>query len=150
MLDYYEQLEPYSVTAESKLAEFGGEDTDVRLLAEPYRTVAIVFAAQGVIDNGGLTYFFEADFPTSPPYSLFSDAYRRIGMRAAADAIDDAAASFGLDRPEADARFRREFMNSQFGTEEGESKLDIQWNDCICGDKSVWKSLYTWVMANGG
>jgi hypothetical protein len=31
------------------------------------KTILLVHAAQGVIDNGGLQYFFEADWPDRPP-----------------------------------------------------------------------------------
>ena len=33
---------------------------DINQLHDPIRTVVLVHAAQGVIDNGGLQYFFES------------------------------------------------------------------------------------------
>ena len=49
--------------------------SDINQLHDPIRPVVLVHAAQGMIDNGGLQYFFEADFPGNPPYSLFSISY---------------------------------------------------------------------------
>ena len=49
---------------------------DVTLLSVPFQTIVAVTTAQGIIDNGGLEYFFGADFPNHPPYSFFVEAYR--------------------------------------------------------------------------
>jgi hypothetical protein len=54
-------------------------------LPEPLATTWAVVTSQGVIDNGGLQYFFENDWPASVTYSVFSDAYRTIGGIEAAD-----------------------------------------------------------------
>jgi hypothetical protein len=53
---------------------------DVSLLPLPLQTVAVIYSAQGVIDNGGLEYFYESDFDGTPEYSFFVNAYRRIGV----------------------------------------------------------------------
>ena len=128
-------------------------DNDPSKLNEPYRTVAIISAAQGVIDNGGLEYFFAADWPSKPPYSLFSDAYRRIGKREAAEDIENAAASFGIECPEQDRELRRQFIENQFGgfDENGHETAglnEFQWTDRICGDDSVWDALADWIKEN--
>lgn len=81
----------------AKLQRAGG---DPRNLDEPFRTLAIVCAAQGVIDNGGLRYFFENNWPGQPPYALFAQAYRNIGAAVLAQAIEEAAAAFGFPHPE--------------------------------------------------
>src|SRR5262245_43487107 len=67
---------------------------DLRRLDLKDQAILAVSSAQGVIDNGGLAYFFEEDWPGQPSYSLFSDAYRRIGADAAARFLDAAAALF--------------------------------------------------------
>ena len=46
------------------------------------RTI-VVYAAQGIIDNGGFQYLFESDFPGCPPCSLTVPAFRRNGAREA-------------------------------------------------------------------
>lgn len=117
-------------------------DDDLSNVEEPYRTVAIIYAAQGVIDNGGLVYFFENDWPRTPPYSVYADAYERIGRLEAAKAIRDAAASFGIDTPEKNIETRRQFIEQHYNDDE----VGVDgWNDCICGDKKVWSDLASWV-----
>jgi hypothetical protein len=119
------------------------------LLEEPCRTVAIIYSAQGVIDNGGLAYFFEADWPNQPPYSLFVEAYRRIGKDDSADAIQHAANSFGIPEPEKHQQLRDEFMQRHFWTDD-DSEPTVQWDNTICGDKEVWSKLAQWIRAEGG
>lgn len=75
--------------AYQQLDKVGGDLTKVE---PPLQTVAIIYTVQGMFDNGGFRYIFENDFPFSPPYSLFSDAYRRIGAIEAADLLDKAVA----------------------------------------------------------
>ncbi len=130
-------LEHASAIAFQRLDEVDG---DIAKLAEPFQIVALIYSAQGVIDNGGLIYFFESDWPANPPYSLFVDAYRRIGRIAAADALDQAAKSFGVPFPERDSDLRNRFMENE-GTDE--------WDDCICGDEDVWRDLANWIRSNG-
>jgi hypothetical protein len=75
--------------AEYTFAELKRLGRDPAKLPAPLQTVALIYPAQGIIDNGGFEYFFEADFDFNPPYSLISAAYRRIGAVDAADCIDN-------------------------------------------------------------
>ena len=118
---------------------------DLTRLDEPYRTVAIIFGSQGIIDNGGLYYFFENDWPNNPPYSTFAGAYETIGCIEAAEAIRNAAASFGFANPELDFKRRRAYMESNYNEETFEVN---GWNDCICGDERVFPHLAFWVREN--
>ncbi|WP_456953371.1 DMP19 family protein [Lysobacter sp. HA35] len=93
------ELESLSERAFEALEAVGG---DINRPSEPARTVVIVYSAQGIIDNGGLPYFFYSDFPGSPRYSVFSAAYLRIGAADAAEAIALAAKLFPF--PEATCR----------------------------------------------
>ncbi len=120
-------------------------ENDLSRVEEPYRTVAMIIAAQGVIDNGGLVYFFENDWPHTPPYSVYADAYERIGRLAAARAIRDAAASFGIETPEKNVEARRQFIEDHYN--ESEFGVDC-WEDCICGDETVLSALAEWVRKN--
>jgi hypothetical protein len=79
---------------------------------EQFQTVWAVEQAQGVIDNGGLQYFFENDWPENPPYALFIDAFRRIGAQQAADCIQDAVEMFPSKSPHLDYQMRRDYMDS--------------------------------------
>ncbi len=96
----------------TELEKVGGE---LDRLAEPFRTVAIIASAQGVIDNGGLRFFFEKDWPGQPPYSLFAEAYQEIRATAAADAIDAAAALFAFPEPERSEERRHAVLASATG-----------------------------------
>src|ERR687890_591346 len=72
---------------------------DLRKLPARLRTVVLVHAAQGIIDNGGVQYFFESDFPGQPPYSVFVDAYHTIGAEDEAQALADAVKLFPFANP---------------------------------------------------
>ena len=113
-------------------------------LPEPHRTVAAICQAQGVIDNGGLRYFFENDWPNNPPYSEFADAYERIGCIDAAVAIREASATFGVPDPERRIDVRRDYIEQNCDSKTGE--ID-GWNDCICGDDPVYSRLAEWLQS---
>ncbi|TWT33011.1 DMP19 family protein [Blastopirellula retiformator] len=143
-------LEQVSDTAFKMLKKVDNDPTQIE---EPYRTVAIIYAAQGVIDNGGLIYFFESDWPGQPPYSLFADAYQRIGRVEAAAALREAAESFGITEPEKHREQRQAYMDRFLGEDEDDEEFEevsegIPWNDCICGDEQVWTDLAAWVRKN--
>lgn len=131
-------LDKLSGVAFQRLSEV---DDDPARVEEPYRTIAIVYSAQGIIDNGGLRYFFENEWPHKPPYSEFADAYERIGRVDAANALRSAAASFGVARPERDREMRRAYIEENHD----EATFGVRgWDDCICGDEQVWKDLAAW------
>jgi hypothetical protein len=94
-------------------------------LAEPLFTVWAVEQAQGIIDNGSFQYFFENDWPENPSYSLFVDAFRRIGAQEAAACIQDAVQMFPSINPHLDYQMRRDYMNSLRDKEDdSESVMD--------------------------
>lgn len=122
-------------------------------LPPPVRVVAVVATAQGVIDNGGLQYFFEADFPNRPPYSLFIDAYRAIGALAEAQAIADAADLFPFDEPHLHQPRRDEYLE-QF-LEGGSHRRDSPFEShrkalSLEGSKRVWRLLKKYVEQQHG
>ena len=85
------RLERASAYAAERVREAGG---DVSQLPEPVQTVVVVDTAQGIIDNGGLGYFFESDFPGNPPYSFFVEVFRRIGAESVASCIEQTSRMF--------------------------------------------------------
>jgi hypothetical protein len=87
---------PYDY-AVSRLHEASG---DIEALPLALQTLLVVESAQGIIDNGGLEYFYEADFPNNPPYSVFVEAYRRIGAESAASCIESTARMFPFEEPQ--------------------------------------------------
>jgi hypothetical protein len=123
--------------------------SDINQLHDPIRTVVLVHTAQGVIDNGGLQYFFEADFPGKPSYPLFVEAYRRIGADDAASKLEQAVALFPFPNPHRAVRKRNAFMD-RFKDEEGEavnSPFEPLIN-ALCGNKTVWRRLDKYIQNN--
>jgi hypothetical protein len=119
------------------LAEVKRAGDDLSKLPRPLQIVALVHAAQGIIDNGGLQYFFEADFLGTPPYSVFSDAYRTIGATSAADAFDQAVSMFGSRSPHKHRIKRNHFLDAE---QKRPGKFS-QLSNSMCGDKQVWELL---------
>ena len=76
-------------------------------LNEAQRTVVLVVAAQGIIDNGGLSTFFHSNFPDQIPYERFAEAFENIGATEAGDAIRKALSVFSIEHPELDYEHRR-------------------------------------------
>jgi len=132
---------PYDY-AVSRLHEASG---DMGALPLALQTLLVVESAQGIIDNGGLEYFYEADFPNNPPYSVFVEAYRRIGAESAASCIEDTARMFPFEEPQLFEGLRQLWLEklrgdpmSEFGRLSGR----------ICGDGSVWIKLGEYVKRN--
>jgi len=123
--------------------------SNIAALPERVRTVIMVDAAQGVIDNGGLQYFFEMDFPDKPPYSDFINAYRRIGAVDAAAAMERAVALFPLKEPHLHVSKRNKFMDS-FKNKEGDeiNSPFTPLTDLLCGNKNVWRQLEAFIERN--
>ena len=119
---------------------------DVTKLVTPIRTVALVHAAQGVIDNGGLQYFFESDFPGKPDYALFVEAYRAIGADDAARTLAQAVALFPFESPHMHVKKRNEFLDSFL--DEDDEPVDSPFEPLtgkLCGEQSVWEKLKKYV-----
>jgi hypothetical protein len=113
----------------------------------PLQTVVVIYSAQGIIDNGGLEYFYESDFNNEPPYFFFTEAYRRIGADEAADCIEKTAAMFGIPDPHLKRLERWDFLERIKGDETHEFSLLSR---KICGDQQVWKKLAEYVATNHG
>jgi hypothetical protein len=115
-------------------------NNDLIALSEPLLTLIVVESAQGVIDNGGLTYFFEENFPGTPPYTTFSEAFRRIGAHAAADCLEQAIALL----PAAslfDANARKNYMKER-------PELFERFDEELCGNQNIRKCLEEYVAGN--
>jgi hypothetical protein len=112
-------------------------DHDITQLAEPLQTLLAVISAQGIIDNGGFQYFFESDFPHNPPYTVFIDAYRRIGAEDAAQALEQAVARFPFAEPHFHCELRQEYMDAN--SRDDRHVFDDL--DCICGDDENYTRL---------
>jgi len=138
-----EDSSPLDSLIDAAFARFAEVDFELSKLEEPARTMVIITSAQGRIDNGGLRCFFEGDFPGTPPYSLFEEAYARIGCATISAAIKDAVRSFGLASPESCVEERRAYMNDHL---DEESQAIRGWDDRGCGDTTVWSKLVQWAL----
>jgi len=141
-MDDDEYLELGSDLAFSELEKV---DDQILRLPEHLQTVAIIYSAQGIIDNGGLRYFFENDFPDNPPYSVFVEAYKRIGSKGAAKDLLDAVKSFPFEDPHLKDEERNEFIETNYD----EKKREVTgWNDSLCGDQRIWDNLAKYIRKN--
>jgi hypothetical protein len=127
-------------------ATAAGEKVSFKLdrLSEPVRTVLVVEVAQGIIDNGGLRYFFESDFDGQPPYEDFCDAYRRIGANDCADALKQAVEMFPFDNPHLDAEQRNIYLDL-FYADEDDSEAFAELDDILVGNEPVWEKMADYV-----
>jgi hypothetical protein len=113
---------------------------DLAQLNEAEQTILLVHGAQGVIDNGGLQFFFENDWSGQPSYSAFVEALRRIGAWQAADRLERAASMFPFKEPHRDQVARRRFLESLSAGHEFE-RLSMQASQ----DAGVWSNLAAFV-----
>ncbi|MDF1800140.1 MAG: DUF4375 domain-containing protein [Planctomycetota bacterium] len=116
-------LEDLADEAFGAVQDAGG---DPRGLDEPLRTVAIVYAAQAVLDNGGLAYFLDNDWNGTPTYELFAEAFERIGAHGTAGALREAVERIGLPCPEVDRELRSAHLSrlSEADVEALDARLD--------------------------
>ena len=109
----------------ARLEASGGELA--RVPEELARTLVVVVSAQGVIENGGLAYFFGLDWPGTPPYALFVSAYLAIGAVREAALLEEALAVLALAQPERDLAARRAALAGPAGARLAD--LDRRWGD---------------------
>jgi hypothetical protein len=134
-------LEHFNKVSHFVYDEFEKANSDFSLMRPELAIFHRVQAAQGVIDNGGLVYFFENDWIGFPPYSDFVAAYRAIGCEDAARCIEHAANSFPFADPELHYAKRRKFMEDNYDADLFEVKV---WDNSICGDETVYPALGTY------
>ena len=108
-------------------------------------TFLLVYSAQGVIDNGGYQYFFEADWPGNPPYSKFIEAYSEIGCEKQSHDIERVVTTFPFENPHLNERERVKFIETNYD----EDNLEVQgWGEMLCGDNEVWEKLESYYLEN--
>src|SRR5262249_28323099 len=123
-----------------ELDRVGGDPTK---LDTPRQTVAVLYTIQAIIDNGSFQYLFESSFPVNPPYSVFVEAYRRIGALDAAERLEKAVTMFPFENPHLQQQQRVKFMETL--DEEDEF---FQLGDEVCGDEKVWSALKDYAKKN--
>ncbi len=123
-----------------ELERQGGDPSKLDLQQQ---TVAILYSVQAIIDNGGFQYLFENDFPDTPRYSRFAEAYRRIGADQAAERLEKAVAMFPFENPHLHQDQRLTFMEPL-----EESSEFFELGNEVCGDEKVWAALEAYAKKN--
>lgn len=119
---------------------------DPGLLPEPLRVVVLVHAAQGLIDNGGLPYFFGMDFPGQPDYGQFTAAYRAIGALECAGLLERALALFPFSDPHLRLDRRRAFLEREHDAQESARPGEFfRLSEALCGHAEPWRCLAGYV-----
>ncbi len=117
--------------------QFEKHNRDKSKLSIELQTIITITTAQGIIDNGGLVFFFEQDFEDQPPYESFAQAYDAIGASDAARILREVVASFPFADPQLSQDKRQECMENW--REEGGIEIDLLW---------PWDSQAVWQMAD--
>lgn len=117
----------------------------LRNCATPVRAVLLVDSAQGIIDNGGLQYFYEVDFEEQGPYSDFVDAYRTIGAEDAARLLGRSIQLFPFADPHLYQAKRERWLNQ---VRENESHEFNDLSDKLVGHKGVFPKLKKFMTRN--
>lgn len=82
-------------------------------LDQSCRKVVMVYSAWGIIENGGLQYFFESNFPGDPPYDVFVQAFSSVGLTEIALRFSKLVSLFPFDDPHKFPQKRQDFIDSQ-------------------------------------
>jgi hypothetical protein len=112
-------------------------------LSPEVQPIAILYTVQAIVDNGGFRYLFENDY--EQPYSVFAEAYRKIGATDAAEKLERAVARFPFENPHANRDGRIEFMDSV-----DESDELFLLGDEVCGDERIWQLMEEYVRNRPG
>ena len=136
---------PLDQASEYALAQLKSAGGDINSLATPLQTVVVVNSAQGIIDNGGLEYFYESDFDGTPPYSFFVDVYCRIGAESAAVCIESSQRMFPFGEPHRHEKERQLWLDT---VKNNETHEFVRLSRKICGDEGVWEKLSEYVLTN--
>ncbi len=132
------KLDPISEGFEKAQILLSKAEANIDKLPKEVATFLMVYSAQGVIDNGGYVYFFEADWPNNPPYSKFVDAYKSIGCESQSTEFNRVISTFPFAEPHLKKDQRNQYMEDNFD----EDKYSIKgWDDKLCGDEEVWEKL---------
>lgn len=135
-------LERVSECATARVQEAGG---DVHQLPEPLLTVVVIETAQGIIDNGGLEYFYESDFQGNPPYTFFVETFRRIGAESVASCIEETSRMFPFSQPHLYEAKRQQWLDT---VKHDEQHAFVRLSRRACGDESIFQKLAEYVEKN--
>lgn len=72
---------------------------DIYGVPEPLRTLAVLQLSIDVVSDGGFELLFGREYPGSPPFEVFAEAWRRVGGTECAEIIECAIARFPTPEP---------------------------------------------------
>lgn len=93
---------------------------DLAVLSIEWQTYLAVCSHVELIKSGGLPFFFDGNFPGNPDYSIFSEAYRRIGCEDMALWLEEAVALFPFNAPHQNREKRQAYMKEHCSKGTGE------------------------------
>ena len=125
--------------------QYGAIDDQFDSFPDVVKNFIRVHAAQGVIDNGGYSYFFSSDWPGNPPYSQFTEAYQSIGCEKQVRDLERIVRTFPFENPHLYEEKRKEYIHKNYDDDKYEVK---GWGDALCGDKEVWEKLAAYCVEN--
>lgn len=111
----------------------------------PVQIALNVATAQGVIDNGGLRYFYEVDFEDQGPYSEFVEAYRGIHAEEVASLLERSIHLFPFESPHLFEAKRQRWLDQIRDDEDHEFH---QLSDKLIGHKGVEPKLKAYMMVH--
>jgi len=141
-MNFWTDIHPAVVMAEDMLFAVDG---NMSLLPHSVQIFLLVNGAQGVIDNGGYIFFFENDWPGTPPYEDFITAYETIGCIEEAADLRRVVATFQFSDPHLHKDKRREYMDVRYD----KRVYGIpEWGSFLCGNKNIWENLARYYQTN--
>lgn len=136
-----DQFSAASKVAWTRVKQAGG----LSKCALPIQVALNVESAQGIIDNGGLQYFYEVDFEEQCSYTEFVKSYRLIGAEDAATHLERSISLFPFSNPHLHQLKRANWLNSISDIEQHEFH---ELSDKLIGHKSVFPKLMSYIEKN--
>jgi hypothetical protein len=127
----------------SKIIDQYGEANEAANFPELERVVVIVWAATGIIENGGFGYYFSSILPGDLNYKHTIESFNAIGSTKAEKAINKAFQLFPGGRPPYDKSERMASYHSY--PEDLLSSIDIEFYDSI---EELEKCLAAYIILN--
>jgi hypothetical protein len=115
-------------------------------LSEAQKPVVYLVTAHGIMENGGLRYFLESDFPDHVSHDEVAKCYVSIGMPKAYEIIKSSFRIFPGSTPPSDLPLRSRLLESEHSAAVIE-KLDA---DFFSQAEGFEHALATYIRANMG
>lgn len=97
---------------DSIFSEYGdlADTQGIQAVPEPERTLIAIYTAQGIIGNGGFSYFFESEFKGDDCYKNIIKSYINIGLNTYAEAIQNVLNLFPNGMLQSKSKERENFI----------------------------------------